>query len=629
MAVSPVSVPSWEERVLAVLGSGHEVRGSHVAAMSDEDLVALGAAAGAVRRGVDRMLAVVAAEQASRSRADVGRAGAGLARRRGRGDERGLVAGQTGGSAADAGRLIEMGEALVAAERAAEGGADGHTGSGGADGKDLAVEASRPVFAEVAAAVRTGRLGVDASTAITRMLSRVAQRCGADEVARSERDLVTAAAHMPLERLYQLINRHEARLDAAHLEELAETRRARRFVRIGENADGMIRLSGQLDPENGAPLVAVLDAMVTQNFRNRKKALDAVKAGEDVSVDDRTPEQVRADAMGDFARHLAGCTVDVLPRAGVTVVVRMNYDDLLAMADRDGGAPGGCVQVDGLSSTPSAGQLRRMLAGAGIIPQVLGGKSEVLDHGRRQRDFSPAQKQALLARDGGCAKCGAPPSWCDAHHIRHWAHGGATDLSNGVMLCVRCHHDIHRDSWTIHATPTEVWFTPPATIDPARRRRPGGRRLFDALAFDATPLADIIDAAESDRQGDRAGKRPPPRARRGTDESVACAIAPVPSVSARATRPKRALNDRAGRERHPRGRADELRVETTLRSWLQRHRPPAAHADARSRSPHFVVAPRLGTATRPKVAAGAHGPPHTGLPHTGRLHTGLPYTDPP
>ncbi|WP_228373527.1 HNH endonuclease [Demequina gelatinilytica] len=68
--------------------------------------------------------------------------------------------------------------------------------------------------------------------------------------------------------------------------------------------------------------------------------------------------------------------------------------------------------------------------------------------------------------------------------MRHWSHGGPSDLSNGVLLCTRCHHRIHDDGWQVHATPTEVWFTPPASIDPKRTPRPGGKT---ALHVDLPP----------------------------------------------------------------------------------------------------------------------------------------------
>ncbi|WP_228373477.1 HNH endonuclease [Demequina gelatinilytica] len=68
--------------------------------------------------------------------------------------------------------------------------------------------------------------------------------------------------------------------------------------------------------------------------------------------------------------------------------------------------------------------------------------------------------------------------------MRHWSHGGPSDLSNGVLLCTRCHHRIHDDGWTVTATTTEVWFTPPASIDPQRTPRRGGKT---ALQVDLPP----------------------------------------------------------------------------------------------------------------------------------------------
>ncbi|WP_143336398.1 DUF222 domain-containing protein, partial [Demequina sp. NBRC 110053] len=335
----------WDARARLALVERRELTHAGVSGLSDADLVALGGAVAAVRKDADRMLAVVAAEQASRSRA---KAEVGLARRRGKGDERGMVAGQTGGSNAEAGRLIELGEMLRDAELAGKGGSPAsESGKAAPDTPDPEAPASRPVFAVVAAAVKAGELSVEAATAITRMLTRVGKRVGDVAIAAAEKDLVFSARYMRLEKLAALITRTEERLDREHLEELAEQRRERRFLRIGESADGMITINGRLDPENGAPLVGVLQAMVNQNFRLRKRMKDAAKAGEAVVIDERTPEQVRADAMGDFARHVAGCTVEVLPRSGVTLVVRTDIDDL-----REGLAG---ASIDGLAAEIDAG----------------------------------------------------------------------------------------------------------------------------------------------------------------------------------------------------------------------------------------------------------------------------------
>ncbi|WP_084104444.1 DUF222 domain-containing protein [Demequina sp. NBRC 110056] len=476
----------WDARARAALVERKELTHAGVSGLSDDDLVALGAAVAAVRKDADRMMGVVAAEQAARSRAKS--RSVGLARKRGKGDERGLVSAQTGGSNAEAGRLIELGEMLRDAEKAELGASEPRGEAESPNAAPPAAEA-RPVFPVVAAAVKAGELSTEASTMITRMLTRVGKRIGDAAMAVAEKDLVFSARYMRLEKLAGLITRTEERLDREHREQLAQERRERRYLRIGEAADGMITINGRLDPENGVPLVSLLHAMVNQNFRLRKRMQDAAKAGESVVIDERTPEQVRADALGDFARHVAGCDVEVLPRSGATLVLRTDVKDL-----REGLAG---ASIDGLSASVDAGTLRRMAAAAGIIPQVMDGKSVVLDQGRRTQYFTRPQKLALVERDGGCAMCGAPPSWCDAHHIVHWSRGGPTDLSNGVLLCVRCHHDLHRAGWKIDATPEEVWFTPPAEVDPERRRRPGGRRLFDAYPLEPESDPDPGGASEA------------------------------------------------------------------------------------------------------------------------------------
>jgi len=68
---------------------------------------------------------------------------------------------------------------------------------------------------------------------------------------------------------------------------------------------------------------------------------------------------------------------------------------------------------------------------------------------RGRRGASHAQWQALVARDRGCIRCGRTPRFCQAHHVHHWRHGGTTDITNLVLLCSRCHHDLHFGVFTV------------------------------------------------------------------------------------------------------------------------------------------------------------------------------------
>ncbi len=112
--------------------------------------------------------------------------------------------------------------------------------------------------------------------------------------------------------------------------------------------------------------------------------------------------------------------------------------------------------------------------------------------GRGTRYATPDQRRALIARDGGCVfpGCDTPASWCDAHHIIPWEHGGTTDLDTLALLCRRHHGYAHSNNWTLQAIPQElnangqpappgairlIWHTPNGTINAQQasdRRRP-------------------------------------------------------------------------------------------------------------------------------------------------------------
>jgi 5-methylcytosine-specific restriction endonuclease McrA len=74
------------------------------------------------------------------------------------------------------------------------------------------------------------------------------------------------------------------------------------------------------------------------------------------------------------------------------------------------------------------------------------GKSEVLDVGRATRTISAALWKALVVRDQHCQHpgCDRIPSYCQAHHVEHWARGGRTRLENLQLLCWQHHRDQHR-----------------------------------------------------------------------------------------------------------------------------------------------------------------------------------------
>jgi hypothetical protein len=119
----------------------------------------------------------------------------------------------------------------------------------------------------------------------------------------------------------------------------------------------------------------------------------------------------------------------------------------------------------------SAGAARRLACDAAILPVMLGTGSEPLDVGRAMRTVPRAIRRALVARDRGCAfpGCGRPPGLCAAHHVRHWADGGATSVGNCCLICPLHHRQIHLQGWDITVDGGQVHFHPPPILDPDRK----------------------------------------------------------------------------------------------------------------------------------------------------------------
>ena len=99
-------------------------------------------------------------------------------------------------------------------------------------------------------------------------------------------------------------------------------------------------------------------------------------------------------------------------------------------------------------------QLRWATCDGEITRLILDPDSRPLDIGRATRTIPAHLRHALNARDRGCVipGCDRPPGWCHAHHIQHWADGGATAIDNLALLCARHHTELHLGHWHITIT---------------------------------------------------------------------------------------------------------------------------------------------------------------------------------
>lgn len=455
--------------------------GADVSELADDALLAVNARIAEARRHVDALHARVAAEVASRSRAELGKDG--LARRAGHRTPAKLIAGATGGHIGDAARLIQVGEAT-------------------APSVSLGGERVGPKHPHIAQAIAAGSLSVVAAAAIAAMLDKLPPHVHNDARLTAEESLTAHAAELTLDELQAVLHRADAVLDPEGLEPRIAALRAERSLRISQDREGMTVLTARLDPETAAPIVTAIQSIVTQQLRTsrgRNRPGDAPSAAVDAETTDRLDDsadaplrraetrsipQLNADALAMIGRHITGCDQSRVPGSSTTVLVRMTLDQLRADTT-------GIATIDGIEQPIDAGTARRLAASAGIIPEVLGTHSETLDLGRIARAFSTAQRLVLGERDGGCAGCHLPPAFTEAHHLTLWSRGGSTDLDGGILLCTGCHHRVHEEGWEIRieappgAPPHAgtVWFVPPARVDPTRTPRRGGRHRFDPLTW--------------------------------------------------------------------------------------------------------------------------------------------------
>jgi hypothetical protein len=294
----------------------------------------------------------------------------------------------------------------------------------------------------------------------------------------AERLLVRFATRNPADAVRVLAARWRDALDVDGVEPrekaLTKLTSLHRFVR----ANGMKRYVLDADPIAAAYLDAVIDGHVGATIRRPRfdgaeasgtGSAGADSAGADMLENTRSLEQVAAESIVQLARHGIACTNTEIPVRATSIVVRMSLESLITGL--------GAAYIDGIETPISAGTARIMAADAEIIPEVLGGNSEVLDYGASRRLFSRAQRLAITERDGGCAfpGCQSPPTHTEAHHIKWWNEGGLTNLDNAITVCSRHHHDIHRDDWGIEVIDNVPWFVPPNTIDITRTPRRGGR----------------------------------------------------------------------------------------------------------------------------------------------------------
>ena len=269
-------------------------------------------------------------------------------------------------------------------------------------------------------------------------------------------------------------------------------RHASRGLHVYQDEDGMVTVRGRLEPEVGALLVQALTA-ARETLYQRARARDGATARPgDVSAETPSMAQQQADALALLAETALHHGLDPgAPGERYQVVVHV---DAQALADPD--QPGQSVLEEG--ARVSAETSQRLACDASRVVMRHDDDGQLLEIGARTRTIPPALRRALHHRDHGCRFPGCGVRFGQGHHLRHWARGGPTTLSNLALLCRRHHRAVHEEGY-------QVARGPDGTL---RFQRPDGCLLPEVPTPAAVP-SDPINALRAchDSQGLRLNAR--------------------------------------------------------------------------------------------------------------------------
>jgi hypothetical protein len=198
---------------------------------------------------------------------------------------------------------------------------------------------------------------------------------------------------------------------------------------LSETLEGRRVPSGHLCVEDAAVVEAAI-AAASRPFDPTELALASAA-------------QRRAAALVEVCRWFLDNSTSTSPRSRT----RPHVSVVVGVKELASGGPGQFV-----NGTPvPARSIEWLSCDSELHRIVMSGRSSVLDYGSSVRTISPALWAALVVRDRHCRHpgCERPPSWCDAHHVVHFAKGGPTRLDNLVLACTRHHHLWHDQGWQL------------------------------------------------------------------------------------------------------------------------------------------------------------------------------------
>jgi hypothetical protein len=301
----------------------------------------------------------------------------------------------------------------------------------------------------------------------------------------AEEELLSLARHATAAQLERLVRAYRGVVARARV---GDGGGPERYVTWDHADDGSLLLRARLPAEEGAVVLAALQAALERGASAEAPVIEGAPAAvEPTSAEAPAIEPASAEASLEPASAEAPAMLECACEQPASIGER-RADALVLMADtllanepnaRASDRFQVVVHVDAMTlrdgdgeseladGSPIAGETARRLACDAAIVPLLERAGRPLSVGRKTRSVPPALRRALASRDRGCRFPGCTSHrTVDAHHIEHWANGGATNLENLVQLCRHHHRLLHEGGYTVTKSGSAFVF-----------RRPDGRRI--------------------------------------------------------------------------------------------------------------------------------------------------------
>ena len=297
-------------------------------------------------------------------------------------------------------------------------------------------------------AVAQGRVPL----ANAKRLAEAVEKSGVDAVD-SDGELLAKAESMRPEQFAREARRWVTDRDGDGGESEHARQRARRCVRVWDADDGMVHLHGQFDSVTGRRIGNRLRAEAGRMFDADKKSSSGPRS------ERRSFQQCMADALDNLTSNTGANSKGGKPIADICVVAHVDAETGRLIAELP----------DGVRLPQSV--LEELACNARFTGVVYDTRGRPIWRAHSVRCATEAQRQMLIARDGGCFACGAHPDVCQAHHVKPVSEGGATSIDNMVLACWGCHNKIHYFNWQIHGPTGQTHPASPRLRDLRARPR--------------------------------------------------------------------------------------------------------------------------------------------------------------